>query len=410
MNMLKLIVLLLCVMFSLPAKAGDTQIVVVVNDEAITNADIEDRVGLIFMSSGLEANEANRKSVRDRVIKNLIEEKLQLQEAKHSGIDVPNTDIENALASVAKQNRMSVDDMNNMMLHARVPRQTLVDQIKATLAWTRVIQRQLRPQVEVGADEISAVLERIKANEGKPEYLMAEIFLNVDNPADEAKIQELAMGLIQRMKDGTPFSVIAQQFSKGTGALNGGDLGWIQPGQLSGEMDKAAQSIAVGNVSPPIRMPDGFHILAKKQERIISAVDPRAIEVHMRQANFALQGRTLTSAQADIDKFRHDVSSCGALTSRTSQYQDWSTADLGKKIIGNLAPWLAKLAQTLPLNEPSQVMEKDGYAILLYVCERNDSGADRETILASLGNEKLELQARRLLRDLQRAASIDMRE
>lgn len=410
MMLLKIFALLFCLFAGLPAYADDARIVVVVNDEAITNADVEDRMGLIFMSSGLERNEANSKSVRERVIKNLIEEKLQMQEAKHSGIDVTNAEVETAISSIAKQNRMTTDDMSSMMQRGGVPRQTLIDQIKATLMWTRVIQRQLRPQVEVGDDEVSAVLERIKANEGKPEYLMAEIFLNVDNPADEPKVQELAMSLIDRMKNGTPFNVIAQQFSKGTGAVSGGDLGWIQPGQLGGELDKAAQAIAVGNVSAPIRMPDGFHILAKKQERIISAVDPRAIEVHMRQANFALQGRTLASAQPEIDRFRQNVASCSALTSRVGQYQDWSAADLGEKRIGELPPWLAKLAQTLPVNEPSNVMEKNGYAMLLYVCERNDSGADRNTILASLGNEKLELQARRLLRDLQRSASIEMRE
>lgn len=410
MMILKLFVLLFCLFVAHPLQAEDARIVVVVNDEAITNADVEDRMGLIFLSSGLERNEATSKSVRERVIKNLIEEKLQMQEAKHSGIDVTNAEVENAIATIAKQNRMTIDDMNAMMQHGGVQRQTLVDQIKATLMWTRVIQRQLRPQVEVGDDEVSAVLERIKANEGKPEYLMAEIFLNVDNPADEAKVQELATSLLERMKNGAPFNVIAQQFSKGTGALNGGDLGWIQPGQLGGELDKAAQALAVGGVSQPIRMPDGFHILAKKQERIISAVDPRSIEVHMRQANFALQGRTLASAQPEIDRFRQNVASCSALTSRVGQYQDWSAADLGEKRIGELPPWLAKLAQTLPVNEPSNVMEKNGYAMLLYVCERNDSGADRNTILASIGNEKLELQARRLLRDLQRSASIEMRE
>lgn len=410
MMIFKLLTVVFCLFITLPVHAEDTRIVVVVNDEAITNADVEDRMGLIFLSSGLERNEANTKSVRERVIKNLIEEKLQTQEAKHSGIDATNAEVETAIASIAKQNRMTADDMTAMLAHGNVPKQTLVDQIKATLMWTRVIQRQLRPQVEVGDDEVSAVLERIKANEGKPEYLMAEIFLNVDNPADEPKVQELAMSLIERMKNGTPFNVIAQQFSKGTGALNGGDLGWIQPGQLGGDMDKAAQALAVGNVSAPIRMPDGFHILAKKQERIISAVDPRAIEVHMRQANFALQGRTMASVQGEIDRFRQSVASCSALTSRIGQYQDWTTADLGEKRIGELPPWLAKLAQSLPVNEPSTAMEKNGYAILLYVCERNDSGADRNTILASLGNEKLELQARRLLRDLQRSASIEMRE
>jgi peptidyl-prolyl cis-trans isomerase SurA len=410
MTMHNILLVLFCIFLALPAAAQDARIVVVVNDEAITNADVEDRMNLIFMSSGLQPSETTRKNVRERVIKNLIEEKLQLQEAKKNGIDVDRATVETALNTVAKQNRMTVDDMNGMMEKAKVPRQTLLDQIKATLSWTKVIQRVLRPQVEVGDDEVSAVLERIKSNEGKPEFLMGEIFLNIDNPAEEAKVLDLANDLISRMKDGTPFSVLAQQFSKGTGALNGGDLGWVQAGQLSGDMDKAAQSLAVGSVSGPIRLPDGFHILAKKQERIISAVDPRAIEVHLRQANFALQGRTLTNAQPEIDKFRQNISSCSALTSRIGQYQDWSTADLGEKRIGELPRWLAKLAETLPINEPSQVMEKNGFAIVLYVCERNDSGSDRASILTTLGNEKLELQARRLLRDLQRSASVEMRE
>ncbi|NDE90146.1 MAG: hypothetical protein EB059_03275 [Alphaproteobacteria bacterium] len=402
--------LLFCLLFTPLHAQGDARIVVIVNDEAITNADIEDRMNLIFMSTGLQATEAARKNVRERVIKNLIEEKLQLQEAKHNGIDIERAEIEKAIGMVATQNRLTVNDMNAMMQKARVPRETLVEQIKATLSWTKVIQRVLRPQVEVGDDEVSAVLERIKTYEGKPEYLMSEIFLNIDNPADETKIQELAQSLITRMNEGTPFTALAQQFSKGTGALNGGDLGWVQPGQLTGELDKAAQALGKGQISAPVRMPDGFHILAKRDERIISAVDPRAIVVHLRQANFALQSRSLADAQTDIDKFRSSVTSCGALTSRISQYPDWSAADMGEKRIGELPPWLSQMVQTLPVNTPSPVMEKNGYAIILYVCERNDSGADRNAILASLGNEKLELQARRLLRDLKRSASIEMRE
>lgn len=132
MMILKLFVLLFCLFVAHPLQAEDARIVVVVNDEAITNADVEDRMGLIFLSSGLERNEATSKSVRERVIKNLIEEKLQMQEAKHSGIDVTNAEVENAIATIAKQNRMTIDDMNAMMQHGGVQRQTLVDQIKAT--------------------------------------------------------------------------------------------------------------------------------------------------------------------------------------------------------------------------------------------------------------------------------------
>jgi peptidyl-prolyl cis-trans isomerase SurA len=405
------LLLILLILLSVPAFAvDDAHIVAVVNDEAITSDDVKDREGLVFISSGLPQDEATRKNVRERVLKNLIQEKLQLQEAKHNGIDVAKTDLEAALNSVAKQNNIPMEEMDAMMKKANVPRQTLLDQIKATLSWTRVIQRTLRPQVEVGDDEISAVLERIKANEGKPEYLMSEIFLAIDNPADEAKVQTLADSLVARMKEGAPFAVIAQQFSQGTGAINGGDLGWVQSGQLSGELDNALQKLTKGQVSPPIRMADGLHLLGKRDERIISAVDPTAIEVHLRQASLPLLARSMQDAKADIDAFRQTITSCGTLTTRANEFPDWTVADMGVKRMSELPPWLANLAKALPINEPSKAMEKSSYAILLYVCERNDSGTDRSNIMSTLGNEKLDLQARRLLRDLQRSASIEMRE
>lgn len=398
-------------LFAIPtlSYAGKEHIVATVNDEAITQSDVDDRAGLIFLSSGLEPNENNKKRVSERVLKTLIEERLQLQEAKRYDIEVSHDEIKRALNVVAAQNQMPADQLDAFFASKNIPKQTLMDQIKATLSWTKVIQRVLRPQVEVGEDEVTAALERVKANEGKPEYLLSEIFLSVENPSDDEKIKATADDIIKRLMAGAPFGAMAQQFSQGTGAISGGDMGWVQPGQLTGELDKAARDIAVGRVTPPIRMADGYHILAKRDERIISTVDMAAVEVRLKQASLPLKGRSAAQLRDDTEKFKKSISTCGMLSTRADQFPEWSVTDMGTKKLSELPRWLANLAETMPTNQPSDVMEKSGYAILLYVCNRNDSGSDRTTILNSIGNEKLELQARRLLRDLRRDAAIEMR-
>ncbi len=392
-----------------PPPAEGTGIIAIVNDEAITNIDVSNRVNLIFLSSGLQNDPENRKRVSDRVLRNLIDEKLQMQEAKRYDISVEEAEINRALGVVARQNQMELADLENFMATRDVPRETLTSQIRASLSWSKVVSRVLRAQVEVANDEVSAMLERIQSNEGKPEYLMSEIFLAVENPSDDAKIADLANNLIERMKAGTSFAALAQQFSQGTGAISGGDLGWIQPGQMTGDLDKAVRNLAVGQVSLPIRTADGYFILAKRQERIISASDPKAVQLRLKQASLPLHGKSLEEAKGSIDGFRMSVATCNALDNAKSQFPDWTVQDIGAKRVGELPGWLASIAASQRIDQPSAPMEKGGYAMLLYVCERNSSGSDRAAIMNAIGTEKLEQQARRLLRDLRRSASIDIR-
>jgi peptidyl-prolyl cis-trans isomerase SurA len=403
------LILALLAAFPVPLWAQSTSIVAIVNDEAITSTDVENRMGLIFLSSGLPKDDDTKKRIRERVMKNLIDEKLEVQEARRYNIEVADAEVDEAVGSVAKQNRMTPEQLDDAFRQSNVPRGTLVDQIRSTLSWTRLIQRVLRPQVEVGDDEVSAALERLKANEGKPEYLLSEIFLAVENPEDDQKIRELGESLILRMQQGAQFSIIAQQFSQGTGAISGGDIGWVQPGQLPGEMDRAAQSLAPQQVSLPIRMPDGYHILGKREERIISAVNPAQTAVRMKQASAPLEGRSPDAIKAEVERFKQAATNCTTLPNAVPQFPDWRVDDLGDKKLGELPGWLARLAQSQKLDVPGEPLVKNDKVFLLYVCERNDSGVDRQSIVARIGNEKLELQARRLLRDLYRSASIERR-
>jgi peptidyl-prolyl cis-trans isomerase SurA len=392
------------------AMADSARILAVVNDEAITETDLNARVALTLASSGIPQDPESRKRITDRVLKSLIDEHLQVQEARRYNIEIEQADIDAALTRIAAANRMSAEQMTAFMKSKGVPRQTIIDQVKANLMWARLAQRVLRPQVEVSKDEVNAALERIKKNEGQPEYHMSEIFLAVDKPSDEERVRELANTLIDRIKQGAPFSAVAQQFSQGIEAINGGDLGWIQPGQLTGELDQAVRKLEVGQISLPVRMAGGFHVLGKRDERIISAADPAMTEAHLQQVSLPLKGMNGADAKKQIDKLTETVKTCADLGNIQQSFPQWSLTDLGKKRVGSLPEWLGKLAARAPLNAPGPVMEKNGYAMVLYVCERQEGGSNNDAIVNTIGLEKLELQAQRLLRDLRRSASIEIRD
>jgi peptidyl-prolyl cis-trans isomerase SurA len=409
--MKKFLFVFLMLLFAAPAYAqlqSDASIIAVVNDEAITKADLDDRVALVFLSSGLPQDEASRKKIADRTLQSLIDEHLQMQEARRYNIEVNQDDIDKAVGKVAAQNNMNASQLETMFRSKGVTKQTLVDQVKAGLSWARLAQRVLRPQVSVGDDEVNAAIERIKTNEGKPEYLMSEIFLSVNKPSDEDRVRDLANELVKRMHAGAHFSAIAQQFSQGIGAINGGDLGWIQPGQLNGEMDRAVRQLQTGQISLPIRVADGFHILGKRDERVITATDPTATEVHLKQASMLAKGKPEGPTVAEIKRFAETKKTCESLNNM-SDAPAWTVTDIGTKKVRGLPQWMGGLVRQLPVNSSSPPMEKNGYAMFLFVCDRIESGSNREAVVESLGLEKLELQAQRLMRDLRRTAAIDIR-
>jgi peptidyl-prolyl cis-trans isomerase SurA len=408
--MLRVLVLILLLLTPVLASAETARILAVVNDEAITETDLNARIALFMASSGMAADPETRKRIEDRVLKNLIDEHLQVQEARRYNIEVEQADIDFALSKIAEQNRMTPDQMKTYMKSKGVSYQVMLEQVKANLMWARLAQRVLRPQVEVSKDEVNAALERVKANEGQPEYRMSEIFLAVDKPSDEERVRELANTLIDRIKQGAPFGIVAQQFSQGIDAVNGGDLGWIQTGQLDGELDQAVRKLEVGQISLPIRVADGFHILGKRDERIVSAADPALTEASLHQVSLPLKGMAGAEAKQQIEKFTQSVKTCGDLGTVQQSFPQWNHTDLGKKKLGTLPEWLGKLAARAPLNAPGPVMEKNGFAMILYVCERQEGGSNNDAIVNSIGLEKLELQAQRLLRDLRRSASIEIRD
>jgi len=254
-----------------PSVSSQGGIAAVVNQDAISMRDLNDRLHLLIISSGLPDNADLRARMTGQAIDSLINEQLMLQAAKKQNIDVDDKEIDDGFEQLAKQNKMSADEFKDMIGHAGVNIETMRRQIKSQLAWGKIIQKVMRPQIEISDADVDAYLAHVAVNKGKTEYLLAEIFLPVDSPSQQDDVKQLAEKLAAEIRAGqAPFFKVAQQFSKAPGAEQGGDRGWIQEGQLPDELDSALKAMKKDDLSQPIRSADGYHILYARDTRAIT--------------------------------------------------------------------------------------------------------------------------------------------
>jgi peptidyl-prolyl cis-trans isomerase SurA len=394
----------------------EDRIAAVVNDNLISTSDIEQRVKLALVASGLPNKPEIIQQLLPQILRSLIDEQLQLQEAKRLDITVSNEDVDKALQKIAEDNHIS-GDMRGFVASKGIAPSALEQQVRAGLAWSKVVQREIRPQIDVGDDEIDAVIERVRANAGKEEFLVSEVFLAVDNPKDEAQVQQVANNLVQQLKSGASFSAVARQFSQSTGAASGGDIGWIQEGQLPSELNRALVAMQPGEVAGPIRSASGFHILGLREKRLIALgalnEDQKAVTLSLQQAFRPFDAASRAAVMTEASKLRAEIGDCKTLAGQLAQkYPAWHAQSLGDDIKPEKLPgWLGDKVRDTPVGHGSEPLATDKGALIVFVCDRHvpEGKVNREAIFNSIGTEKLELRARGLQRDLRRNAYIDIR-
>lgn len=253
------------------ALANSEGIVAVVNEDPITRSDVEDRITLIIRSSGMPDNAEMRGRLRPQIMDDLIEEQLKLQEAKRLNIEVTQEMIDQGLGQLAQQNNATPEQFREMIGRSGININTMYRQIGAQMAWGQVIQKAIRPRITVTEADVEDGMARLRANLGKTEYRIAEVFLPVDDPADAGNIQMLATKLVQDMKAGkVPFFRVAQQFSKAAGAAEGGDLGWMQEDQLETAIRPVIAALEEKQISEPVKDAAGYHIYQLLAKRAIT--------------------------------------------------------------------------------------------------------------------------------------------
>ena len=403
-----------------PGATGVSQdaIVAVVNGQIITRRDIDDRGRLFALSTGLPMNEEVLSRLRPQITRQLIDEKLRMQEIQQRHINVPIAQIANSISDIEKRNNMKPNTLRDRLGDQSVALTTLIDQIRVQLAWTGVLRQQLGDRSRVTAAEIHARQEALKQEAGQPEYQISEIFVPVDDPKNDAEALKFATTVIQQLHAGAPFPIVAAQFSQSQTALDGGSLGWVQGDNLDPEVLAVAKAMPVGAISNPIKVAGGYQIIALAGRRTIGT--DMATMLDLRQAFIAFdtplnpqaptpqQQQALQKATA-LSKSAH---SCDAIEAANKTFGEKRPGDPGTVQLDRLNPQMAHVLEPLAVGEPSHpLVSSDGIDIIM-VCSRTQKNlADRSTeeIADQRLSDRVELISRQLNRDLHRKATIDMR-
>jgi len=239
----------------------------IVNDQVVSEYDLRQRVQLVMSTSGLPPTPANAKRFRPQVLEQLKTEKLELIEAQRKNITVSPTEVDKEIEGILTDNKLTMDQLKQILGKSNVAMETLRTQIAVQLAWQKAIEDEYGDRINITPQDIDDELARAKEGADKPHYLVSEIFLPVEAPDQDDKVKKSAEDLVTQMQNGAPFPSIARQFSQSPSAAEGGDIGWVHDGQLAPELNAAVSQLKPGGVSPPVRSSGGYYILALRQRQ-----------------------------------------------------------------------------------------------------------------------------------------------
>lgn len=399
-----------------PAQAQpEARIAAVVNGDPITIMDLMNRTRLVVFGAGLAPTEENMNRLMPQILNGLIDETLQRQEAKAQNVAVREQEVEAALDNMEKRNNLPPGGLDEFLTSKDLEKSTLLSQVRSSIAWAKLVDRRLRPQVEIGDEEIDEAFRRIEENQGKPQLLVSEIFLAADDSSTDSRVRESALRIVQQIRAGASFEALARALSQNATAASGGDLGWLIESQFDDEIGRVLVTMEPGQVAGPVRTSAGYHIILLRDRRVPGGTDASKTTVDLRQIGLPLlpepTREEVGMVLAAASEIRNNVTDCTVLDG-PQLAANAKVNRIGRIRVSDLALPLQATVMRLGANQISAPLRTRQGIVLFMVCEREAEEVElpsRDQIRSRLELEKLDLLARRYLRDLRRAAFLDIR-
>lgn len=387
----------------------------IVNGEVITQTDIEQRLQLLAIANGGQIPPEERQRVAEQVLRNLIDETLEIQAAKDDKIEIKKSDIDKTVQRVAQNTKQNPEQLAAFLQQNGSDIKTLRRQIEGEIAWQRLQHEKIESGVTVGDDEVKAVLDKLNASKGTQEYRVGEIFLSA-SPATEAQTLDNANKILTQLRSGASFAGYARQYSEASTAAVGGDLGWVRPEQLPAPLATALRDMPAGSISNPIPVPGGFSIIAVQDTRKILTPDPRDAVLSLKQVSITFpKGTSRTTAEPIVARFAEaakSIGGCGGTDKIASEFHGEVVTSDGVKM-RDLPPALQRLMLPMQVGQATQPFGSlDEGVRVLVICGRdevNKSAPSYDDIYQQLNDERVNSRARRYLADLRRDAVIEFR-
>src|SRR6185369_14758417 len=347
----------------------------IVNGDVVTQTDVDQRLALLEIANGgkIPAEELDR--LRQQVLRNLIDETLQIQAAKTEKITIKTSDIDRTVTRVAGNVKQSPDQLAGFLTANGSSITSLRRQIEGEIAWQRLQRAKIESGVSVGDDEVKAVLGKLTASKGAEEYRVGEIFLSA-TPDTQAQTIANANKILEQLRSGASFAGYARQYSEASTAAVGGDLGWVRPEQLPQALGAALRQMGPGMVSDPIAIPGGVSILAVQDTRKILTADPRDAILSLKQISISFpKGTTREQAEPMVARFAEaakTVGGCGGADKIATDFHG-EIVQQDQVKMRDLPPALQQLMLPMQVGQATQPFGSlDEGVRVLVICGRDE--------------------------------------
>ena len=389
----------------------------IVNGEVITQTDVDQRLALLAMSQETPIPADQIDQLRQQVLRNLIDEALQIQAAKRDEITVKQSDVDRTVTRIANDSKRTLAQLADELKAHGSSIRSMRRQIEGEIAWRRVQQSRIESTVSVGDEEVQAVLDRMNAAKGTTEYRVGEIYLS-SVAVGEQQAQATANQILDQLRQGASFAGYARQYSEASTAAVGGDLGWVRPEQLPEQLSAVVRQMSPGSISRPIQVPGGFSIVAVSDVRKVLAADPRDAVLSLKQLTVAFpKGTTREQAEPIVARFAEavrNIGGCGGAERIANEFNA-EVVQSDQVSMRDLPPVLQEIMLPMQVGQSTRPFAagtvEEGVRALV-ICGRDEpktTAPTFESVMATMSDERVNLRARRYLRDLRRDAVIEFR-
>jgi peptidyl-prolyl cis-trans isomerase SurA len=402
-----------------PSAQGSRVVARVNGDDVITDLELRQRITFAIRSSGMPDSADLQQCLAPQTLRRMIDERLQIQNASGLRFKPTDEEVNQRVGEIERSAGLQPGQFKQYLQGIGVPYEIASQQIAAGIAWTKIVRRKVRPQVDVSDAEIDDGLARIRANAGKREAQVSEIFIPIDRieQADEAK--RSADCIVEQLRRGAAFPALAQQFSQGATAQQGGDLGWVLPGSLDPALEAAIEKLPLRQASEPIRSPAGYHILLVDRPQVGQS-RPQEVKLNLVQMTLALpvsaSADEVARATAEAQQAMAGVRTCEDLQARARNIKGATSGMLSVRV-GDLAAnpeMYDQLPKLAPGGTAGPFRVAEGLQVVALCNKEGASGEggsglpSRDTVGQQILLQKLEAASRRYMRDLRRTATIDI--
>ncbi len=363
------------------------RIVAIVDQTVITEQELEARARTVTAQMKKQGTELPPENIlRKQILERLITDTLQLQYAAQTGLKVDDNQLNRTIERIAEQNQMTLTEFGAALSQDGVSMRKFRADIRSEITIARLREREVESRVNVSESEIDNFLTtQASSNESQDEFEISHILIRTPEEGATEDVQKAKIKVddaIKVLQEGTSFAKVSASFSDAPNALEGGNIGWKSSAQVPALFLDALKTMQPGDISQPLRSPNGFHILKLTNKRggnsplVVEQTHARHILIKLSEIMSEKDGKQ----KMDGIKERLDNNEKFEVLAR--QYSEDGTAanggDLGWVNPGDTVPQFEKAMNELKDNQISEPVRSPFGWHVIQVLERRKQDMSKE--------------------------------